>query len=95
MHTEEKAPGREMSIYHCVFTHNISQMVYYNYTGVEFFFYIYAHILVITCGETRHLHIASMLVTGKLKAIGVADKPFNASQSLSKNLRPIDDNCVL
>lgn len=57
-----------MSISHCVFTYNVSQMVYYTII-LEWSFYIHAHIvviLVITYGSIPHLH-AAMLVTSEFK----------------------------
>ena len=64
---------------HREFTFTISQTVYYNYTWVEFFFYIYAHIfvtLVITCGSIPHLHVTSD-ACHKQKAVSVADNLYS------------------
>lgn len=47
---------RQTTVSQCEFTYNMSQMVCYNYTGVEFL-HIFSYISVITCCYSSHLQL--------------------------------------
>lgn len=85
LHTEEEhqvvlvhIEKVHMYISHRVFTYNITQVVYYNYTGVEFLFtYMLIYLLVITCVSIPQLDMLPYDCHEQINALSIGNNLYS------------------